>query len=83
MFYGTLRLWSVVFFVVGIFTLIGAIVGIIVTLFNVDSFWQGLVVLVIGTPVALFLATWPIAFAQLIAAVVSTSDNVEAMRERL
>ena len=44
----------------GILTLIGAVVGIIVTLFNGDSFWQGLVVLAIGTPVALFLATWVI-----------------------
>ncbi len=39
MFYGTLRLWSVLFFIFGIFTLIGAVIGIIVTLFNVDSFW--------------------------------------------
>lgn len=83
MFYGTLRLWSVLFFVFGILTLIGAVIGIIVTLFNVDSFWQGLVVLVIGTPVALFLATWPIAFSQLIAAVVRTADNVELIRDRV
>ena len=61
--YGTLRAWAFIATLVGIFGMIAAFVGAIVWAFEVDGFWQTLGVLCIGLPVAVFIATLPIALA--------------------
>lgn len=78
--YPLLRLWSSIFLVLGIVVLIGTAIGIIVAMFEAESLWQGLVVLFIGGPVGLLLATWPIAFSQLARAVADTGDAVAGLR---
>jgi len=51
--YGTLRLWSTVLVFVGIFAVFAA-----------PTFWQGVAFLLIGGPLAVLFASWPIALGQ-------------------
>jgi hypothetical protein len=76
--YGTLRLWSAFLVVVGVVGLIAAAVGTIVWAFEVEGFWQTLGVLLIGGPIAIFLATLPIALAQALRALADVGDTVSA-----
>ena len=76
--YGTLRLWSAFLVLVGVIGLIAAAVGTIIWAFEVEGFWQTLGVLLIGGPVALFLATLPIALAQALRALADVGDTVSA-----
>jgi hypothetical protein len=76
--YGTLRLWSAFLVLVGVIGLIAAAVGTIIWAFEVDGFWQTLGVLLIGGPVALFLATLPIAVAQALRAIADVGDTDSA-----
>jgi hypothetical protein len=76
--YGTLRLWSAFLVLVGVIGLIAAAVGTIIWAFEVDGFWQTLGVLLIGGPVAIFLATLPIALAQALRALADVGDTVSA-----
>ena len=76
--YGTLRLWSAFLVLIGVIGLIAAAVGTIIWAFEVEGFWQTLGVLLIGGPVALFLATLPIALAQALRALAEVGDSVSA-----
>jgi cation transport ATPase len=76
--YGTLRLWSAFLVLVGVIGLLAAAVGTIIWAFEVDGFWQTLGVLLIGGPVAIFLATLPIALAQALRALADVGDTVSA-----
>ena len=76
--YGTLRLWSAFLVLIGVIGLIAAAVGTIIWAFEVEGFWQTLGVLLIGGPVALFLATLPIALAQALRALADVGDTVSA-----
>jgi hypothetical protein len=76
--YGTLRLWSAFLVLVGVVGLIAAAVGTIVWAFEVEGFWQTLGVLLIGGPIAIFLATLPIALAQALRALADVGDTVSA-----
>ena len=76
--YGTLRLWSAFLVLVGVIGLIAAAVGTIIWAFEVDGFWQTIGVLLIGGPVAIFLATLPIALAQALRALADVGDTVSA-----
>jgi uncharacterized membrane protein YccF (DUF307 family) len=58
--------------------MIAAFVGAIVWAFEVDGFWQTLGVLCIGLPVAVFIATLPIALAQAMRAIADVGDTVSA-----
>ena len=46
--------------------------------FEVDGFWQTVGVLLIGLPVAIFIATLPIALAQALRALADVGDTVAA-----
>jgi hypothetical protein len=46
--------------------------------FEADGFWQTLGVLLLGGPVAIFLATLPIALAQALRALADVGDTVRA-----
>ena len=76
--YGTLRLWAVLLTFVGVLAMFGAAIGAIVWAFEVEGFWQTIGVLLIGVPVAVFLATLPIALAQAMRAIADVGDTVSA-----
>ncbi|HEY1330857.1 MAG TPA: hypothetical protein VGH10_05215 [Actinomycetota bacterium] len=77
-----LRLWGVVFSVVGVVAMALAITGVVVEVFRAKDFIEALVVLLIVAPIAVLLATWPLAFAQLLRAVADIADDVAEMRRR-
>ncbi len=76
--YGTLRAWAFIATLVGIFGMILAAIGAIVWAFEADGFWQTIGVLLIGLPVAIFIATLPIALAQALRAIADVGDTVAA-----
>ena len=76
--YGTLRFWALVLTIMGILGVMMAAVGTIIWAFEVDGFWQTLGVLLIGGPIAIFLATLPIALAQALRALADVGDTVSA-----
>jgi hypothetical protein len=76
--YGTLRLWAALLTLIGVLTMVLAAIGTIVWAVEVDGFWQTLGVLLIGGPVAIFLATLPIALSQALRALADVGDTVRA-----
>ncbi len=76
--YGTLRLWAALLTIVGVLAMLFAAAGTIVLAFEADGFWQTLGVLLIGGPIAIFLATLPIALAQALRALADVGDTVRA-----
>jgi cation transport ATPase len=76
--YGTLRFWAFVLSIVGVLGVIMAAIGTVIWAVEVDGFWQTIGVLLIGGPVALFLATLPIALAQALRALADVGDTVSA-----
>jgi uncharacterized membrane protein YccF (DUF307 family) len=76
--YGTLRTWAFIATLVGVFGMIAAFVGAIVWAFEVEGFWQTIGVLLIGLPVAVFIATLPIALGQAMRAIADVGDTVSA-----
>jgi hypothetical protein len=76
--YGTLRFWALVLSIMGVLGVIMAAVGTIIWAFEADGFWQTIGVLLIGGPIAIFLATLPIALAQALRALADVGDTVSA-----
>lgn len=76
--YGTLRAWAFIATLVGVFGMIAAGIGAVVWAFEVDGFWQTIGVLLVGLPVAVFIATLPIALAQALRALADVGDTVAA-----
>jgi hypothetical protein len=76
--YGTLRAWAFIATLVGIFGMIAAAIGAIVWAFEVEGFWQTVGVLLVGLPVAVFVATLPIALAQAMRALADVGDTLAA-----
>jgi hypothetical protein len=76
--YGTLRAWAFIATLVGVFGMIMATIGAVVWAFEADGFWQTIGVLLIGLPVAVFIATLPIALAQALRAIADVGDTVSA-----
>jgi hypothetical protein len=76
--YGTLRMWAAVLTIMGMLGVLLAAAGTIVWAFEVDGFWQTIGVLLVGGPVAIFLATLPIGVAQALRAIADVGDTVSA-----
>ena len=74
--YGTLRTWSLLLKIMGVFMVIFTLFGVIVWAFEVDGFWQTLGVIFIGAPFALFISTWGIALGQALNAIADIGDTV-------
>lgn len=74
--YRALRTWSVVLSVLGIVTLVSAVVGIVWWAVVVHGFWQTLAVLAIGVPIALTMALVPIAAAQALRALADIGEDM-------
>jgi hypothetical protein len=68
--------WSGVLAVLGFVSLISALIGVIAWAFEVDGVGRVLGVVLIGGPIALLLATWPIALAQMMRAIADVGDAV-------
>ena len=76
--YGTLRLWAAFLTIVGVLGVVAAAIGTVIWAIEVEGFWQTIGVILIGGPVALFLATLPIALAQALRALADVGDTVSA-----
>src|SRR6267378_3114345 len=72
--YKTLRTWSVVLTALGVLSVISATFGVISWAIAVHGFWDTLAVVMFGAPVALLLATWPIALGQALRALADIGD---------
>jgi hypothetical protein len=72
--YGTLRLWALLLKIVGALLIISAIIGTIVAAVDATGVARTLATLLIGIPVSVFLATLPIALAQMMVAVADMGD---------
>jgi hypothetical protein len=77
--YKTLRTWSFALQVIGLFSVLTAIVGVVSWAVAVDGFWDTLGVICLGAPVAILLATWPIALAQMMRSLADIGDAVTPM----
>lgn len=76
--YGALRTWGSIATLVGVLGMVAAAIGAIVWAFEVDGFWQTLGVLLVGLPVAVFIATMAIALGQALRALADVGDTVAA-----
>ena len=74
--YKILRTWSVFLVVLGAISLVSAAVGVVAWAVAVEGFWETLAVVLFGAPVALLLATWPIALGQALKAIADIGDAV-------
>ena len=72
--YKTLRTWSLLLTVLGVLSVISAGIGVVAWAVEVDGVGQTAAVLLFGTPVALLLATWPIALGQALRALADIGD---------
>ena len=62
--------------VIGVVSLILVAISAIIWAVEAEGFWPTLGVIFIGTPIALFLASWPIALGQMMRAVADIGDSV-------
>ena len=67
--YGTLRVWASVLTLIGVLGVVLAAVATVIWAIEAEGFWQTIGVLLIGGPLAIFLATLPIALAQALRAI--------------
>ena len=81
--YGTLRLWSSVLVFVGILGVFFVVIGTIFALFAAPSFWEGVAFLLIGGPLAILFATWPIALGQGLRALADVAEYTHRQQRGL
>ena len=74
--YGTLRTWAALLKVIGALLVIAAIIGTIVAAVDASGVARTLAILLIGIPLSVFLATLPIAFAQMMTAIADMGDTL-------
>jgi hypothetical protein len=74
--YKTLRMWSLILTVLGAVSIVSASIGVIAWAVEVDGVLRTAAVLLFGAPVAILLATWPIALGQLLRAVANIGDSL-------
>jgi hypothetical protein len=78
--YGALRPWATFLTAVGWLSMVAAAIGTIVWAVEGEGFWQVLGVLVIGGPVSIFLASFPLAAAQSMNALADVAETVTVPR---
>jgi hypothetical protein len=72
--YKTLRTWSVFLIALGVISIISATFGVVSWAVAVDGFWDTMGVILLGAPVVLLLAAWPIALGQAMRALADIGD---------
>ena len=75
--YGALRLWSTVLVIVGVAGVIFVVIGTIFAIFAAPSFWQAVAFLLIGGPLAVLFASWPIALGQGLRALADVAEYTQ------
>lgn len=81
--YGTLRLWSSVLVFVGVLGVIFVVIGTIFAVFAAPGFWEGVAFLLIGGPLAVLFATWPIALGQGLRALADVAEYTQRQQRGL
>ena len=81
--YGTLRLWSSVLVFVGVLGVIFVVLGTIFAVFAAPGFWEGVAFLLIGGPLAVLFATWPIALGQGLRALADVAEYTQRQQRGL
>ena len=81
--YGTLRLWATVLVVVVVLGVIFDVIGTIFAVFAAPSFWQGVAFLLIGGPLAVLFASWPIALGPGLRALADVAEYVQRQESGL
>jgi hypothetical protein len=74
--YEALRLWSSVLNAVGLAGVIFVAIGVIFASIGADSFWQLLMILLLGGPLVVLFARWPIALGQALRALADVAEYV-------
>jgi hypothetical protein len=74
--YKILRTWSMLLMLLGVVSVASVTVGVISWAIAVEGFWSTLGVILLGAPLAVLLATWPIALAQMMRAIADIGDAV-------
>ena len=81
--YGTLRLWATVLVVVVVLGVIFVVIGTIFAVFAALTFWQGVAFLLIGGPLTVLFASWPIALGQGLRALADVAEYVQRQQSGL
>ncbi len=76
--YATLRMWAAFLTFFGVLSVLAAAAGTVIWAIEVDGVWETLGVVLVGSPVSVFLATVPIALAQALRALADVGDTVAA-----
>jgi hypothetical protein len=74
--YGALRLWATVLVVVGVGGVIFVGIGVIFAMIESPTFLQAMAFLLIGAPLAVLFASWPIALGQGLRALADVAEYV-------
>ena len=74
--YKTLRLWSAFLLAIGVISMVSATIAVIAWAVAVEGFWETLAVIFFGAPIALLLASWPIALGQAMRTIADVGDRV-------
>ncbi|HET7487828.1 MAG TPA: hypothetical protein VFJ85_07860 [Acidimicrobiales bacterium] len=74
--YKTLRTWAMFLIVLGGISVVSAAVGVISWAIAVEGFGNTLAVILLGAPVAILLAAWPIALGEALRAIADIGDAV-------
>ena len=81
--YGTLRVWSTVLMFVGVLGVGFVVIGTIFAVLTTPTFWQGVAYLLIGGPLAVLFASWPIALGQGLRALADVAEYVQRQQSGL
>ena len=74
--YKTLRTWASVLVLLGAVSVVLTVIGVISWAIAVEGFWNTVGVILLGAPLAILLATWPIAIGQALRAIADIGDAV-------
>jgi hypothetical protein len=75
--YGALRLWATVLVITGGAGVIFVVIGVIFAMIEAPTFGQAVAFLLIGAPLAVVFASWPIALGQGLRALADVAEYVQ------
>jgi hypothetical protein len=67
--------------IIGVLGVIFVVIGVIFAMIGATTFWQGLVILLIGGPLAALFASWPIALGQGLRALADVAEYVRDQQQ--
>ena len=78
--YSMLRVWSTVLYGLGFVSMVLTGIGVVAWAIDVEGPLRTLAVLLVGAPIAVLLATWPLALGQALRAIADIGERVGAAR---